>query len=60
MQRSFQSSSAPELTASASGASELTASDSRNFLLREQTLGSELGSELNEKFIFRNLPTIKK
>jgi hypothetical protein len=55
MQRSFQSSSAPELTASASGAPELTASDSRNFLLRDKP-GSKLGSELNEKFIFRNLP----
>ncbi len=39
-----------------SSSPELTALDSRNFLLREQTLGSKIGSELNEKFIFRNLP----
>lgn len=56
MQRSFQSSS---------GAAELTDPDpdpdpdSRNFLLREQTLGSNqtpLGHELNEKVVFRKLP----
>jgi len=40
---------------SSSSAPELTGSDSRNFLLRDKP-GSELGGELNEKFIFRNLP----
>lgn len=40
---------------SSSSAPELTALDSRNFLLRDKP-GSKLGSELNEKFIFRNLP----
>jgi hypothetical protein len=40
---------------SSSGAPELTALDSRNFLLRDKP-GTKLGRELNKKFIFRNLP----
>jgi len=55
---SASASSAPELMASASASSapELMTSHSKNFLLREQKPGSKLGSEANEKVIFRNLP----
>jgi len=44
------------MQSSSSSAPELTAWDSRNFLLRDKAPGSNLGSELNEKIIFRNLP----